>query len=336
MTARASGTKSLNTLAIDIGGTGIKASVLDESGNMEHDRVRVTTPYPLSPQKLVLELQKLIGQLPAFDRVSVGFPGMVRAGQILSAPHFISPSGPGGRPEPKLVKAWGRFDLAAALSEVTGKPTKVANDADLQGSAVVEGKGFEAVVTLGTGIGTAFFLDGRLLPHFEFAHTPLARGGTYNDELGEAARKKIGNKKWAKRAIEAIETLRGVTFFDHCYVGGGNSPRLGSNLPDGVSLVDNSAGILGGIKLWERTEATRAPARQTSRAGRSATARATSSRPPTSGTAPSRARTPAKATVTTETPAPPGKIAARRTVPRPSVPAATEDISPTVPESPQE
>jgi polyphosphate glucokinase len=327
MTARASGTKPLNTLAIDIGGTGIKASVLDERGQMEHDRVRVATPYPLSPQKLVLELQKLIGQLPAFDRVSVGFPGMVRAGQILSAPHFISPSGPGGRPEPKLVKAWNRFDLAAALAEVTGKPTKVANDADLQGAAVVEGKGFEAVVTLGTGVGTAFFLDGRLLPHFEFAHTPLSKGGSYNDVLGEATRKRIGNKKWAKRALDAIETLRGVTFFDHCYVGGGNAPRLGSNLPDEVSLVDNSAGILGGIKLWDRTDVPSSPVRQTARAGRSATARASSSRPPTSGTAPSRARTPAKTTDAAGATAPAKKTTARKTAARPSG-APTTDAPP--------
>src|SRR5581483_3879994 len=164
-----------NTLAIDIGGTGLKASVLDPSGGMEHDRVRIPTPYPLSPQKLVMELQKLIQPLPPFDRVSVGFPGMVRSGRILSAPHFISPSGPAGRPDPKLVRAWSRFDLAASLAEVTGKPTKVANDADLQGAAVIEGKGFEAVITLGTGVGTAFFMDGQLLPHLEFAHHPYSK-----------------------------------------------------------------------------------------------------------------------------------------------------------------
>jgi polyphosphate glucokinase len=242
------------TLAIDIGGTGLKASVLDLTGHMEHDRVRIDTPYPLSPQKLVLELQKLIKDLPPFDRVSVGFPGMVRDGQTLSAPHFVSPDGPGGRPEPKLVKAWDRFDLAAALAEVTGKPTKVANDADIQGAAVVKGKGFEAVITLGTGVGTAFFLEGQLLPHFEFAHHPLRKDGTYNDALGDATRKRIGQKKWLRRVLEAFETMRALTFFDVCYVGGGNSARIGGALPDGIVVVDNDAGILGGIKLWERTQ----------------------------------------------------------------------------------
>jgi polyphosphate glucokinase len=248
------GFKSPSTLAIDIGGTGIKASVLDINGQMEHERVRVPTPYPLSPQRLLLELQKVLTDLPPFERISVGFPGMVRGGQILSAPHFVSPEGPFGPPEPKLVKAWHRFDLAAALQELTGKPAKVANDADMQGSAVIAGAGFEAVVTLGTGVGTAFFLDGKLLPHFELAHHPLGRGVSYNDMLGDVTRRHIGNRKWRKRVFNALETLRALTFFDHCYVGGGNSARLGSDLPEGVSIVDNTAGILGGIKLWDRTE----------------------------------------------------------------------------------
>lgn len=254
MAASTSPDRAPDTLAIDIGGTGLKASVLDGTGQMEHARVRTDTPYPLSPQKLVIELQDLIRQLPPFDRVSVGFPGMVRNGQILSAPHFVSPDGPGGVPAPKLVSAWNRFDLAAALEEVTGKPAKVANDADLQGAAVIGGKGFEAVLTLGTGLGTAFFLEGQLLPHFEFAHHPLRKGKSYNEVLGEAARKKMGNQKWVTRVFEAVETVRALTFFDHCYIGGGNSIRLGPDLPEGVTVVDNSAGILGGIKLWERTQ----------------------------------------------------------------------------------
>ena len=254
MAANTSPERSLDTLAIDIGGTGLKASVLDATGQMEHARVRVDTPYPLSPQRLVLELQDLIAQLPAFDRVSVGFPGMVRSGRILSAPHFVSPDGPGGTPAPKLVQAWSRFDLAATLEEVTGKPTKVANDADLQGAAVIKGEGFELVMTLGTGVGTAFFMAGQLVPHFEFAHHPLRKGLSYNEVIGDAARKKLGNKKWRVRVLETIETMRALCFFDHCFVGGGNSMRLGPDLPEGVSLVDNSAGILGGIKLWEVTK----------------------------------------------------------------------------------
>ncbi|MHB1536135.1 MAG: ROK family protein [Acidimicrobiales bacterium] len=243
----------VDTLAIDIGGTGLKASVLDETGKMEHDRVRVDTPYPLSPQKLVMVLMDLIKPLPSFDRVSVGFPGMVRGGHILSAPHFVSPEGPEGEPSPDLTKKWDRFNLQAAISQATGKPTKVANDADMQGAAVVAGHGFETVVTLGTGVGTAFFYEGKLLPHFEFAHTPLHKGKTYNEALGDAVRKSIGHKKWEKRVLEAVDTLRALTFFDHCFLGGGNSTRIDAELPADVTLVDNNAGILGGIKLWHRS-----------------------------------------------------------------------------------
>jgi polyphosphate glucokinase len=238
-----------------VGGTGIKGSVLDPTGQMEHARVRVPTPYPLSPEKLVQEVQKLASDLPPFDRVSVGFPGMVRGGRVITAPHFVSPDGPGGRPEPKLVKAWEGFDLANAIHEVTGKPTKVANDADVQGSAVVKGEGLEMVMTLGTGVGTALFLDGQLMPHLELAHHPLSKGGTYNEVLGDAARRVAGKKKWNKRVLGAIESLRSLVRFDHLYIGGGNSTRLTGDLPADVTLIDNQAGILGGIKLWDATVA---------------------------------------------------------------------------------
>jgi len=247
------------TLAIDIGGTGLKASVLDTSGSMEHDRVRVATPYPMPPEKLLAVLTDLVRPLPHFERASVGFPGMVREGRILSAPHFVSPSGPGGKPSPKLVRAWDRFDLQHALAEALHTPCKVANDADLQGAAVVTGHGLELVLTLGTGLGSAFFYDGRLLPHLEFAHHPFRKDLTYNEVLGEAARKKSGTKRWTKRVLEAIDTFRALCFFDHCYLGGGNSARLEVELPADVTVVDNSAGILGGIKLWERDTGQVAP-----------------------------------------------------------------------------
>ncbi len=241
------------TLAIDVGGTGLKASVLDEAGVMEHDRVRVDTPYPLPPDKLVTVLSDLVRSLGHFDRVSVGFPGMVRDGQVLSAPHFVSPDGPGGSPTPKLLKAWARFDLQSALSEALGRPCKVANDADVQGAAVVSGEGLELVLTLGTGLGTAMFKDGMLMPHLEFAHHPFRRDDTYNEAVGDAARKNVGHRKWQRRVMEAVDTFRALCFFDHCFIGGGNAARLDVDLPKDVSIVDNDAGILGGIKLWERT-----------------------------------------------------------------------------------
>jgi polyphosphate glucokinase len=239
------------TLAIDIGGTGLKASVLDATGAMVADRVAVKTTYPCPPAKLVDDLVALVAPLPPADRVSAGFPGMVRTGIVLSAPHFVTTHGPGTTVDAGLVKEWSGFDLAGALGARLEKPTRVANDADVQGAAVVKGKGLELVVTLGTGVGTAFFYEGRLLPHLEFAHHPFLKGDTYNEQIGDAARKAIGNARWNKRVRKAVATLRALSFFDHCFIGGGNAKKLHGSFGDDVSLVDNSAGILGGIRLWD-------------------------------------------------------------------------------------
>ena len=243
------------TLAIDIGGTGLKANVLDKRGTLVANRMKVPTTYPLPPQLMVEKLTDLAKRLPEVDRISAGFPGMVRRGHVLSAPHFVTEKGPGTPIDPKLVEAWSGFDLAGALRLSIGKPCRVANDADVQGAAVVQGEGFEAVVTLGTGFGTAFFMDGRLLPHLEFAHVDFRKGKTFNEELGEPVRKKIGDKKWNKRVRQAIAYLDTLTEFDHLFIGGGNASRitpdyLGEVL-ERITVVPNAAGILGGIKSWD-------------------------------------------------------------------------------------
>jgi polyphosphate glucokinase len=240
------------TLAVDIGGTGLKASVLDAGGAMVADRVKVPTTYPLPPDKLVATLTKLVAPLPASERASVGFPGMVRDGRILSAPHFSTKHGPGSAVDPELATLWSGFDLAGALTEAFGGPTKVANDADIQGAAVITGTGLELAITLGTGFGTGLFYQGQLMPHLEIAHQPFRKGESYNDQLGEAARKDIGDERWNKRVHKAIANLRALMFFDHLYIGGGNSRRVRrDHLDPDVTIVDNTAGILGGIKLWQ-------------------------------------------------------------------------------------
>ncbi len=245
------------TLAVDIGGTGLKASVLDAEGAMVAERVKTPTPYPNPPETLVSSLVRLVAPLPAAERASVGFPGMVRDGAILSAPHFSTKSGPGSPVDHHLLTLWSRFDLAAALTRAFGIPTKVANDADIQGAAVVSGEGLELVITLGTGFGTGLFYHGQLMPHLEIAHQPFRKGETYNEQLGEPTRKEIGEERWNKRVLKAIATMRALLFFDHLYIGGGNSRRvLRPQLPEDVTVVDNSAGILGGIRLWEPTHLT--------------------------------------------------------------------------------
>ena len=243
------------TLAIDIGGTGLKANVLDKTGAFAADRVKIATTYPMPPELMVEKLTGLAKKLPEADRISAGFPGMVRNGHVLSAPHFVTTKGPGTKVDPKLFEAWAHFDLATALADAIGKPCRLANDADVQGAAVVAGQGFEVVATLGTGLGTAFFMDGGLLPHVEFSHVEFRKGETFNQQLGEPTRKKIGDKRWNRRVRKAIAYLDAVTFFDHLYIGGGNAPRINrrdlGEVLERITVVDNSAGILGGIKLWE-------------------------------------------------------------------------------------
>lgn len=240
------------TLAIDVGGTGIKGSVLDGQGRLAADRVRVATTYPMDPGHLVEVVADLAGRLPAYDRVSVGFPGVVREGKVLTAPHFVTEKGPGTRVLPELVEQWSGYALGQEVESRLGKPTRVANDADMQGAAVVRGHGLEMVVTLGTGVGTALFYKGSLAPHLELAHHPFRRDETYNDQIGDAARRRIGERRWNKRVHLAIRTLHDLVLYDHLYIGGGNSHRVSEPESPDVSIVDNEAGILGGIRLWER------------------------------------------------------------------------------------
>ncbi len=256
--ARSSTQEGPRTLSIDVGGTGLKASVIDGDGNMVTDRVRVATTYPLPPsgaRGLVTQLEKLVSPLPPADRVSVGFPGMVRGGMVLSAHYFVTKKGPGTEVDPALAEAWHRFDLAGALAEAMGKPTRVANDADVQGLAAISGDGLEVVVTLGTGYGSALFLNGALMPHMEIAHQPFRNGETYDEQLGDLARKEIGDEHWSRRVSKAIACMDALFFFDHLFIGGGNARRVRreelATYSDRVTFVDNKAGILGGIKLWE-------------------------------------------------------------------------------------
>ena len=166
----------------------------------------------------------------------------------------------------ELVDAWSGFDAEESLEKALGVPTKVANDADLQGLAVIKGTGIELVVTFGTGVGTALFRDGELAPHLELAHHPLAKDQTYNDRLGEVALERIGVKQWRTRVLSALATLEDLVHFDHCFIGGGNARHLTGRVPNSYEIVDNVAGILGGIRLWEGT----APERVRRRGGAAA------------------------------------------------------------------
>lgn len=227
-----------HTLAIDIGGSGLKAAVLDAEGKMLEKRVRVATPDDPKPAVVVDALATLIKPLPAFDRISIGFPGVVRRGTVLTAPNLGT-------------KRWRGFALQDAIAQRFGKPARLENDAEVAGLGVIAGTGLEVVVTLGTGFGTAIFSDGRMTPHLELAHHPIHKSETYDQYVGDAALKAVGKKKWNRRILNVIVVLRALLNYDTLHVGGGNAANITFKLPKNVVLASNDKGITGGIRLWD-------------------------------------------------------------------------------------
>jgi polyphosphate glucokinase len=246
-------TPSSRVLAIDIGGSGLKAAILSYEGEMLTERVRIKTPHPLTPELLVEKLIELVQPLTDYSFVSVGFPGVVRHGKIITAPNLGT-------------AALRGFDLAGALTEKLGKPVRVVNDADMQGLGAIQGEGIEMVITLGTGFGSALFMDGELAPHLELAHLPFRKDQTFDQQLGNKARKKVGKKAWNCRVQQAIETLRTLTNFDHLYIGGGNASRIKFDLPPDVTRVSNDFGVKGGAWLWRTVQSRTLPPRAKGRA----------------------------------------------------------------------
>ena len=245
---------SLRTLAVDCGGGGIKASVLDAAGTMHVPPIRVPAPYPLPPERLVQTVVELAAQLPTADRATVGMPGMIRHGVVVATPHYVTRAGPRTAVVPELVAAWSGRDMSEAFSAALGYPTLVLNDAEVHGAGVVSGGGLELVLTLGTGLGSALFDGGVLAPHLELSHAPVRRGTTYDGWLGEHERRRIGNGAWSRRVHRALDGLRPVFHWDRLYLGGGNarriSPAVLAAIGDDVVVVPNSAGIVGGVRAW--------------------------------------------------------------------------------------
>ena len=244
----------VTTLAIDCGGSGIKASVLDAAGTMRAQPIRVPTPYPLPPDLFVKTLVQLAARLPAADRVTVGMPGMIRHGVVVATPHYVTRSGPRSRVDPELVAQWSGFDVQAALASAFGLPVLVLNDAEVHGAGVVAGTGLELVLTLGTGLGCALFDGGVLAPHLELSHAPVRWGQTYDTYIGEQERRRLGDTFWSRRVRTVVEGLRPVFQWDRLYLGGGNARRIRpeqlARMGDDVVVVPNTAGIIGGGRAW--------------------------------------------------------------------------------------
>jgi polyphosphate glucokinase len=231
----------LKILSIDIGGSHIKATILNQKGELKMDYDKIVTPAPASPDNLIKAIKTLVKDFPAYDKISVGFPGYVKNGIIKTAPNLDT-------------TLWVDVNLTKKLSEALGKPVRIVNDADMQGLGVVDGKGLEMVITLGTGFGTALLMNGHLLPHLELAHHPFKAGTSYDKYVGERALEKEGKEKWNKRMQKVFKVLKTVFNYDYLYIGGGNSDKLNFKLDKNMKIVTNADGIKGGARLWQSEE----------------------------------------------------------------------------------
>jgi polyphosphate glucokinase len=226
-------------LCIDVGASGLKAAVISPRGKYLVKRVRIKTPKRRKPREIIKSLIELVAPLGQFDYVTIGFPGMVRDGKVMTAPNFGTLD-------------WAGFDLAGALRKVWAKPVRLLNDADVQGLGVIEGRGLELVCTLGTGLGTAWFRDGELMPHMDLAHLVMHKKDDFDIYVGDKTRRKIGNAHWNRRIKKLIGVLHSVFAYDHLYLGGGNSRWVGFRLPRNVTIVSNDAGMEGGAFVWSK------------------------------------------------------------------------------------
>lgn len=230
-------TKNPVTLAVDIGGTGVKVMALDHEGHPLSERERLPTPDPATPAQILAVLDKLRTKMPAFDRVSVGYPGVIKQGMTLSAANL----------HPK----WIGYPLESQLRKRWKKPVRVANDAAVQGYGAIQGRGVELILTLGTGMGSALFTDGRLCPGLEWGHHPWLKGKTYEEFLGRKGLKKLGEKRWNKLLEKAIQQTAATFNWDHLYIGGGNAKLVKLKLEPNLTIVSNEDGLLGGVALWK-------------------------------------------------------------------------------------
>jgi polyphosphate glucokinase len=226
------------TLCIDIGGTDIKMMIMDDNRKPVTDYLLELVPHPPTLKSVLKLLQNRMASFKIpFDRISAGFPGVIRQNTIETA-HNMHPS-------------WLGVNLQEKLENLTGKPTRVANDADIQGFGDIKGKGLEMVITLGTGVGSALFLNGKLVPNLELGHHPFIENKTYEELLGKKAFATLGIEQWNAYLKRAISLWDQTFNYNHLYLGGGNAENVKLKLPPTVTLCKNIEGVLGGIALWE-------------------------------------------------------------------------------------
>jgi len=212
-------------LIIDVGGTNVKVGTADRKTSLKIPSGRTMTAARMAAKVLAaIDGWK-------YDAVSIGYPGVVKRGKPARDPR-------------NLGKGWVRFNYRKAF----GVPVKIVNDAAMQALGA-HTWGCTLFLGLGTGLGSALVVDGRLVP-LELAHLPYRHGRSYEDYLGVRGYDRMGRKKWTRHVHEVVDLLRDALQADHVVLGGGQTKKL-KTLPPRVRLGNNQLAIRGGLRLWD-------------------------------------------------------------------------------------
>jgi polyphosphate glucokinase len=229
----------MKILAIDVGGTHVKIL----ASNAREPR-KIDSGPSLTPSRMVREVKRVAADW-TYDVISLGYPGLVVHERIAAEPR-------------NLGRGWVGFDFAKAF----GCRVKITNDAAMQALGSYEG-GRMLFLGLGTGLGSAMIVDGRLEP-MELAHLPYRKGRTYEEYVGLAGLERLGLAKWRKHVKLVIDALRAALEPDYVVLGGGNAKKVG-RLPRGVRLGANANAFLGAFRIWDAEKRRPRPARRNGR-----------------------------------------------------------------------
>jgi len=217
----------MKILVIDVGGTHVKVSATSHKAEVE-----ILSGSTMTAGKMVSAVKESIAGWK-YDAITIGYPGVVVHGYIVSEPHNLG----GG---------WVGFNFEKAFH----CQVKIVNDAAMQAVGSYKGKRM-LFLGLGTGLGSAMIVDGKIEP-MELAHLPYKKERTYEDYIGEAGLKRLGEEKWRKYVNDVVEKLKTALEVDYVVLGGGNS-RLIKKLPAGAKLGDNKNAFRGGYRLWNKS-----------------------------------------------------------------------------------
>jgi polyphosphate glucokinase len=218
--------KNKRVLVIDVGGSHVKVRV----SNRRDVRQFESGPQ-MTAGRMVAGVHKLVGDWK-YDVVSIGYPGIVIHGKIVTEPY-------------NLGRGWVGFDFRRAF----GRPTRVINDAAMQAIGSYQG-GRMLFLGLGTGLGSAMIVDG-IVESMELAHMHYKKGRTYEDDVGDRGRRRLGSKKWGRVVKKVVETLQTALEADYVVLGGGNARKL-KKMPKGARLGNNDFAFLGGFRMWRK------------------------------------------------------------------------------------